>query len=80
MVVAVSIQEPPDAVRAYVAQYGLDYTIGLDSTGAIARTYGVFGIPTHYFVDRDWHHQGPIVRAIVPNGDGAPTRDDLADD
>ena len=36
---------------AMPSQYGLDYDIGLDSTGAIARTYGVFGIPTHYFVD-----------------------------
>ena len=50
-VIAIDIQEPPDAVRAYVEQYGLDYAVGLDPTGAIARTYGVFGIPTHYFVD-----------------------------
>jgi len=51
-VIAVSIQEPADAVRAYVERYSLDYTVGLDSSGAIARTYEVFGIPTHYFVDR----------------------------
>jgi len=52
VVIAVSIQEPPDTVRAYIDRYGLDYTVGLDSTGAIARTYSVFGIPSHYFVDR----------------------------
>lgn len=79
-VIAVSIQEPADAVRAYVERYGLDYTVGLDSNGAIARTYEVFGIPTHYFVDRNGvikdRSFGPLNRgemerrlaAILPTG------------
>jgi cytochrome c biogenesis protein CcmG, thiol:disulfide interchange protein DsbE len=52
VVVAVSIQEEPGAVRDYVTRYGLTYTIGMDVTGAIMHTYRVFGIPTHYFIDR----------------------------
>jgi peroxiredoxin len=65
--VAISIQEPPDTVAAFAAQYGLTYTIALDQTGAISRTYGVFGIPTHYFIDRDGiirdRSFGPLDRA-----------------
>ncbi len=53
VLVAISIQEEPGAVRDYVTRYGLTYTIGMDVTGAIMHTYGVFGIPTHYFIDRD---------------------------
>ena len=79
-VIAVSIQEPADAVRAYVERYSLDYTVALDSSGAIARTYEVFGIPTHYFVDRSGvirdRSFGPLTRAemerrltaILPGG------------
>ncbi len=66
-VVAISIQEPAETVRTYVQRYGLDYTVGLDSSGAVARTYQVFGIPTHYFVARDGvisdRSFGPLNRA-----------------
>jgi peroxiredoxin len=49
---AISVQEPVDDVRSFVQRYGLTYDIGLDSTGAVFSTYSVFGLPTHYFVDR----------------------------
>lgn len=63
---AINIQEPGDVVRDYVARYGLTYDIGLDATGAILNTYGVFGLPTHYFVGRDGvirdRYFGPLTR------------------
>lgn len=52
VVVAVDVQEPADAVRGYAQRYGLTYTIGIDGSAAIMRTHGVFGLPTHYFIDR----------------------------
>jgi peroxiredoxin len=52
VVVAVDVQEPADTIREYVQRYGLTYTIGVDTYAAIMRTYGVFGLPTHYFIDR----------------------------
>lgn len=64
--IAVDLQEPADAVRDYVRKFGLGYTIGLDSTGAISETYGVFGLPTHYFIDRQGiirdRNFGPLTR------------------
>lgn len=66
---AVSIQEPSDDVRDFVGRYGLQYRIGLDAGGAVAATYGVFGLPTHYFVDatgviRD-RYFGPLNRQQI---------------
>jgi peroxiredoxin len=52
VIVAVDVQEPVDAIRRYAERYGLTYTIGADTYAAIMRTYGVFGLPTHYFIDR----------------------------
>ena len=52
ILVGISIQEEPGTVRDYIARYGLTYTIGMDVTGAVMHTYHVFGIPTHYFIDR----------------------------
>ncbi len=51
--IAIDVQEPAEVVRDYMEAYGLTYTAALDPTGAIMRTYGVFGLPTHYFIDRD---------------------------
>ncbi len=59
--VAVAVQETtPDDVRAYAQTYGLGYTIGFDGTSAIFHRYGVFGLPTQFFVDR-----AGIIRSVV---------------
>ena len=60
VLLGISIQEEPETVRAYVATYGLTYTIGMDVTAAVMHTYHVFGIPTHYFIDR-----GGVIRDRV---------------
>jgi cytochrome c biogenesis protein CcmG/thiol:disulfide interchange protein DsbE len=52
VMVAVDIEEPADVVREYARKFGLTYRIGLDETGAISEAYSVFGLPTHYFIDR----------------------------
>lgn len=66
VLLAISIQEPTADVREFVAKYGLTYDIGLDPTGAVLATYGVFGLPTHYFVDRTGvirdRYFGPLTR------------------
>lgn len=66
VLLAISIQEPTADVREFVAKYGLTYDIGLDPTGAILATYNVFGLPTHYFVDRTGvirdRYFGPLTR------------------
>jgi len=53
VLVGIDVQEEANDVRDYVTKYGLTYTIGMDVTGAIFRTYRVFGLPTHYFINRD---------------------------
>lgn len=66
VVVAVDVQEDVDTVRRYVQTYGLGYRVGLDTYAAIMRTYGVFGLPTHYFIDRQGvirdRYFGPLKR------------------
>ena len=36
-----------------MATYSLTYTGALDPSGSIMRSYGVFGLPTHYFIDAE---------------------------
>jgi len=66
VMVAVDIQEPAELVREYARKFGLTYRIGLDTTGAISEAYSVFGLPTHYFIDRQGvirdRNFGPLTR------------------
>jgi len=69
VLIGIDVQEPADTVRPYVERYGLTQTIGLDVTGAVFRTYRIFGLPSHYFIDRDGvvrgRYFGPLTREQV---------------
>ena len=69
VLIAIDVQEPAEAVRAYATKYGLTYTIGLDVTGAVFRTYRIFGLPSQYFIDRDGvirgRYFGPLSRDLA---------------
>jgi thiol-disulfide isomerase/thioredoxin len=69
VLLAIDVQEPADTVRGYATKYGLTYRIGLDVTGAAFRTYRIFGLPSHYFIDREGiirgRYFGPLDRDQV---------------
>lgn len=50
-VLAVDVQEPAAAVRAYALSHALDYTIGVDPSAAVRTLYGGIGLPFHVFID-----------------------------
>lgn len=52
-IIAVNVEEPPEDIRAYAETYGLTYPIALDPDASVFRRYGVFGLPTHYFIGAD---------------------------
>jgi cytochrome c biogenesis protein CcmG, thiol:disulfide interchange protein DsbE len=69
VLIAIDVQEDADSVRRYATTYGLTYPIGLDVTGAVFRTYRIFGLPSHYFIDRDGvirgRYFGPLTREQI---------------
>jgi peroxiredoxin len=61
VLLAVSVQESTvDDVRAYVARYGLPYTVAADLAGDVFRRYRVYGLPTQFFLDASG-----IIRSMV---------------
>ena len=69
VLLAIDVQEDADTVRQYAEKYGLTYQIGLDVTGAVFHTYRIFGLPSHFFIDRDGvirgRYFGPLTRDQV---------------
>lgn len=59
-VVAVNVQESTSAVAKFMEEFGMTFTVAIDSSGAVGRLYRVSGIPASFFVDRSG-----IVREII---------------
>lgn len=51
-IVAVNIQQPREQVARVADKLGISYPVLLDTSGEVARRYGVNGLPTSYLVDR----------------------------
>ncbi len=60
VVLAVNVKQSAQAAEAFTAQLDITFPIPLDPDGALARKYGVYGIPTNFLIDR----QG-IIREIL---------------
>ncbi len=56
---AVNVEDPPQAVRAFVQRHALTCSVALDSDGTVARALGIDSVPRTVVIDR----QG-VVRSI----------------
>ena len=65
-VLAVNVRQDRETAARFVAGLGISYATLLDEDGAVARQYGVSGLPTTYFIDR----AGKIHTRIL--GEAAP--------
>jgi peroxiredoxin len=69
VIIGVDVWDSVAAVRDYVDSHGLDYPIAVAPTSAVMDAYGVWGAPTHYFIDasgiiRD-RYFGPMTRGLI---------------
>lgn len=50
-IVGVNYFESPDAVRAFAADFGINYPLPLDRTGEVTGSYKLTGLPETFFLD-----------------------------
>ncbi len=66
-VLAINAGQDKATIQAFINKVGFTYPVLMDESSAIARSYGVVGLPTTYFVDA-----AGIIRAkIVGEADAA---------
>jgi peroxiredoxin len=63
---AINVRQDRETAAAFVAPLGITYEVLLDADGAVARAYGVSGLPTTFFLDR----QGRLAARIL--GESTP--------
>lgn len=64
--VAVAIEDSEAGARAFLKEFDIKFPAGLDSSGAIARDYNIYGIPRTYIIDSSgnvlYEHSGAIMK------------------
>ena len=60
-VLAVNAGQDKPAVAAFIIKLGVTYPVLLDEQSAIAKRYGVVGLPTTYFVDAKGVVRGKVI-------------------
>jgi len=74
-ILAVNAGQDRAAVAAFVGKLGISYPALLDEDAAIAKRYGVVGLPTTYFIDS----RGKVKAKIVGEADAATFERHLLD-
>jgi len=65
-VLAVNVRQDPETARRFIERLGVSYETLLDRDGRVARSYGVLGLPTTFFVDRDGRLQTKVIGESTP--------------
>lgn len=52
-ILAVNVRQDRATAERFIARLGVSYQVLLDEDGETARRYGVIGLPTTFFVDRE---------------------------
>ena len=63
---AVNVRQDRDTAARFIAKLGIGYPVLLDEDGALARQYGVTGLPTSYFIDRSGRLHNRILGEASP--------------
>ena len=71
VILSIAVREPPDEIAAFISAQSIEISPLLDLDGRVSDLYGVRGLPTSLFVDRD----GMIISRQV-----GPLEPDVLDD
>ena len=67
-VLGVAVQDTESKARGFVEEHGLTFPTGLDE-GEIKGAYGVFGVPTTFFIDKEgfirYTHAGIVTEDLL---------------
>ncbi|MDO8261750.1 MAG: TlpA disulfide reductase family protein [Gallionella sp.] len=65
----IAIDDTEAKMKDFVARYSVTFPVGLDKTAAIQKSFGIYGIPTTYFIDKEgvinYSHSGSVTEELL---------------
>lgn len=69
--IAIAIDDTEDKARAFVEKHGMTFPIGIDKSGEIRDAFGVYGVPTTFFISQNglvnYIHAGGLTEVLLIN-------------
>ena len=66
VVLAINVRQDRDTAQKFINKLNISYDTLLDVEGEVARLYGVMGLPTTFFVERDGRLRSRILGESTP--------------
>lgn len=68
---AVAVDDTEKKAKAFLKKMGMTIPAGLDKTGKIKDSYGLYGMPTTFFIDKNgkisYFHAGVVSEELLKN-------------
>ncbi len=65
----VAVDDTEEKMKAFMAKYGVTFPVGLDKSASIQKSFGLYGIPTTYFIDKkgviNYFHSGVVTEELL---------------
>ncbi|MCP4326942.1 MAG: TlpA family protein disulfide reductase [Alphaproteobacteria bacterium] len=65
----VAIKDTDSAAKGFIEKHGLSFPAGLDRDDKIKESFGVYGLPTTFFIDRSglvtYTHAGALTEELI---------------
>lgn len=65
----IAIDDTEEKMKEFMVRYDVDFPVGLDKTTEIQKSYGLYGIPTTYFIDKqgviNYFHSGAVTEELL---------------
>jgi len=66
---AVAVNDSVEKARAFLEKHGLSFPAGLDKTGSVQETFGLYGVPTTFFITKqgmtNYIHAGGVTEDLL---------------
>ncbi len=65
----IAIDDTEEKMKDFIATHGVTFPVGLDKTASIQKSFGLYGIPTTYFIDKkgviNYFHSGVVTEELL---------------
>ena len=65
----IAVDDTEEKMKEFIKRYDVTFPVGLDKTAEIQKSFGLYGIPTTYFIDRNgivnYFHSGVVTEELL---------------
>lgn len=65
----IAIDDTEEKMKQFIVRYNVTFPVGLDKTADLQKAFGLYGIPTTYFIDKqgvvNYFHSGTVTEALL---------------